>query len=137
MSKIYPSIRFNDQKCREGMTFYKECLGGELEFMTGKGTPMEKDMNEKELELIIHSTLTKGDWMLVGSDMMQDKAIVGDQVGIMLDCDSEDEIRSVFSKLSEGGEVFMAVEEQFWGALYGVVTDKYGVEWMLNYTLKK
>ncbi len=137
MSKLSPSIRFNDQKCREGMAFYKECFGGELEFMTGKGTPMEKDMSIEQLELIMHSTLTKDNWVLIGSDMMRDKAIIGDHVGIVLECENEEEIRTIFAKLSEGGEVFMSVEEQFWGALYGVVTDKYGVEWMLNYTIKK
>ncbi|MES2985651.1 MAG: VOC family protein [Patescibacteria group bacterium] len=137
MSKIHPSIRFNDQKCREGMNFYKECFGGELEFMTGKGTPMESDMTPDQLDLIMHSTLTKGSWVLIGSDMMRDKAIVGDNVGIMIDCESEEEIRTIFSKLSDGAEIFMPIEEQFWGALYGVLTDKYGVEWMLNYTFKK
>ncbi len=137
MSKLNPSIRFNDQKCREGMSFYQSCFGGELEFMTGKGTPMEKDMTPEQLDLVMHSTLTSGDLVIIGSDMMRDKAIVGDQVGIMVNCESQEEIRNIFAKLSEGGDVFMPVEEQFWGALYGVVTDKYGVEWMLNYTMAK
>lgn len=133
MSKLSPSIRFNDKKCREGMNFYKDCLGGELVFMTAKGTPMEKEMSPDQLDLIMHSTLTNGNWVLVGSDMMRDKAKSGDQVGIMLDCESEDEVRKIFDKLSQGGEVFMPLEDVFWGAIFGVVTDKYGVEWMLNY----
>jgi PhnB protein len=132
MSKLSPFLRFNDGKCREAMNFYKDCIGGELNFMTAKGTPMEKDMPGDKLDLIMHSTLAKDGWTLVGSDMMRDKANIGDNAGVMLDCSSEDEIRSVFSKLSEGGDVFMPVEEAFWGALFGVLTDKYGVEWMLN-----
>ena len=131
MTKLSPFIRFNDQKCREAMNFYQECLGGELEFMTARGTPMEKDMPD-QLDLIMHSTLTKDNWILIGSDMMRDRAIIGDNVGISLDCESEEEINTVFNKLAAGGEIFMKVEEQFWGALFGVVTDKYGIEWMLN-----
>ncbi len=132
MSNLSPFLRFNDGKCREAMNFYKDCLGGELDFMTAKGTPMEKDM-EGKLDLIMHSTLKKGTWTLIGSDMMRDEAIVGDHAGLCLDCESEDEIKTVFAKLSKGGEVFMPLENMFWGALFGVVTDKYGVEWMLNY----
>lgn len=132
MSPLNPFIRFNDGKCREAMNFYKDCLGGELQFMTVKGSPMEKDMADK-LDLIMHSTLTNENWTLIGSDMMRDKATIGDNVGVSLNCDSEEQIRSVFAKLSVGGQVFMPVEDTFWGALFGVLTDKYGVEWMLNF----
>lgn len=115
------------------MNFYKSVFGGELNFMTAKGTPMEKEMPADKLDLVMHSTLTKGSWTLIGSDMMRDRAIIGDHVGIMLECDSEEELNSAFKMLSEGGEVFMPPELAFWGAVFGVVTDKYGVEWMLNY----
>lgn len=134
MSKVIPSLRFNDGRCREAMAFYKDCLGGgELNFMTAKGTPMESDMPADKLDLVMHSTLIKGDLKIIGSDMIMDKATYGDGVGVMLECDSEDEIRSVFAKLSEGGEVFAPLEDMFWGAIYGMVTDKYGVEWSLNF----
>ncbi len=131
MTQLNPFIRFNDGKCREAMTFYKDCLGGELNFMLVKDSPMAKDMPDKE-DLVMHSTLTKDSWVLIGSDMMRDRAVVGDSVGVSLDCESEEEIRRVFDKLAAGGSVFMPVEEQFWGAWFGVLTDKYGVEWMLN-----
>lgn len=136
MTQLSPSIRFNDGKCREAMNFYKDILGGTTEFMTAKGTPMEEEMAGK-LDLIMHSTLTTDNWVLVGSDMMMDKAVIGDNVGIMLNCESEEEIKRIFGELSEGGEVFMKLEDAFWGAVFGVVTDKYGVEWMLNYTKPK
>ena len=132
MSQLNPFIRFNDGKCREAMSFYKECLGGELEFMLLKDSPMAKDMPDQG-ELVMHATLTKGTWVLIGSDMMRDKATIGDNVGVSLNLDNEQEIKDTFSKLSEGGNVFMPLEDAFWGALFGVVTDKYGVEWMLNF----
>lgn len=137
MAKLNPFIRIDDGKCREAMNFYKDCLGGELMFMTVAESPMKDDMPEDKQDYIMHATLTKDDWMLIGSDMMRDKLKIGDNVGLSLECKSEEEIRTIFDKLQEGGEVFMPVEDAFWGALFGVVTDKYGIEWMLNYTKPK
>lgn len=135
MAKLNPFVRFNDSKCKEAMIFYKECLGGELEFMTVKGSPMEKDMPADKQDLVMHSTLKKGDWVLVGSDMMRDTAVVGDNVGVFLACESEEEINTLFNNLSKGGEVFMPLEKMFWGGTFGLLTDKYGIEWMFNYAM--
>lgn len=132
MANLYPYLRFNDKKCREAMTFYKSCLGGELDFQTVGESPMAKEMPEAG-DKIMHASLKKGNMTIFGSDMMRDKAVVGDNVALSLNCESEAEVRDLFGKLSKGGEVFMPVEEQFWGGIFGVLTDKYGVEWMLNY----
>jgi PhnB protein len=136
MAQLNPFLRFNDGKCREAMNFYKECLGGELSFMTAGESPMAKDMPKDKHHLIMHAELKKGNLVFFGSDMMRDIATVGDNFGMSLHCESEHEIRDLFAKLSKGGEVFMPIEDAFWGALFGMVTDKYGVEWMLNYQKK-
>lgn len=57
----------------------------------------------------------------------------GDMLTLMIQCDSEEEINTYFSKLSAGGVVNMPLAKQFWGATYGQLTDKYGVLWSLNY----
>ncbi len=132
MAKLNPYVKFNDEKCKEAMNFYKDCLGGELDFMTVGESPMAKDMPGKE-NLIMHSTLKKRDWTLIGSDMMRDKAVVGDNVGLSLECENDQEIKMIFDKLAAGGNIFMPLEDAFWGATFGVVTDKYGIEWMLNF----
>ena len=137
MSRINPYLRFNDGKCREAMNFYKDCLGGELELMTLGESPMAKDSPGKE-NLIMHATLKKGGAILIqGSDMMRDKMKVGDNVVVSVDCESEKEIEDIFAKLSKGADIFMKLEKQFWGGLYGMLTDKYGHEWMFNYQEKK
>lgn len=133
MAKINPFVKFNDAKCKEAMNFYKDILGGELKFMTVGSTEMAKDMAAEKHDLIMHSTLTKDGWVLIGSDMMRDKAIIGDNVGVSIDCQSEAELRTIFAGLEKGGQVFMAPEDVFWGAVFGMVTDKYGIEWMLNF----
>jgi PhnB protein len=136
MTQLNPFLRFNNGKCREAMNFYKSCFGGELSFMTLGESPMVKDMPDKA-ELIMHAELKKGDFVFFGSDMMRDKAVLGDNVGMALNCESEQEIHDLFAKLSKDGEVFMPIEDVFWGALFGIVTDKYGIEWMLNFMKEK
>ncbi len=138
MSKIHPYLRFNDKKCREAFSFYKEALGGgEIKFQTVGESPMAKEMPADGQDFIMHAELKKGDLEIYGSDMMRDKAIIGDNVVVSLNVDSEEEIHSVFKKLSKGGEVFMAPEKTFWGAIFGMVTDKYGIEWMLNFQMEE
>jgi PhnB protein len=134
MAKLNPFLRFNDGKCREAMNFYKECFGGELTSQTIGESPMAKEVDESKQNLIMHAELKVNElFSFTASDMMRDKAVVGDNVGVTLNCDSEAEIKEHFEKLSAGGEVFMPLEDMFWGALFGVVTDKYGIEWMLNF----
>ncbi len=136
MLQLNPYLRFNDAKCKEAMNFYKDCIGGELTFQSIGETPMAKEMPPEKQGYIMHASLKNSSLELFGSDMMMDKAVVGDNVTLSLNCTSEDEIRTLFGKLSEGGEVFMPLEKQFWGALFGVLTDKYGFEWMLNYQME-
>ena len=130
---LNPFLRFNDGKCKEAMLFYQSCFGGKLEFMTIGESPMAKEMPDDKQGYIMHSELSQGNIVFFGSDMMRDKTIVGDNVGMALNCASEEELKDLFAKFSKGGEVFMAPEEQFWGGIFGVVTDKYGIEWMLNF----
>lgn len=133
MSRINPYLRFNDGKCREAMNFYKKIFGGELEFNTIGESPMAKEVSADKQDLIMHSTLTGKDFKLFGSDMMRDKAVIGDNVTVAFECASEKEINKHFSMLAEGGDIFMEPEESYWGGIFAMVTDKYGVEWSLNF----
>ena len=135
MAKLNPFLRFNDGKCREAMEFYKGIFGGKVEYMTLGESPMGKDMPDKA-HLIMHAELSSGNIIFYGSDMFRDKAVIGDHVGMALNCDSEAELREHFSKLKEGGEVFTEPKKEFWGGIFGMTTDKYGVEWMLNYQME-
>lgn len=135
--KLSPHIRFNNDKCREAFAFYKDCFGkAETTFMTLGDSPMAKEMPEAK-DKIMHATFKSGDVFFTGSDTMRDPAIIGDQVSLMVSCDDEKQLRDLFAKLEQGGDVFMQPEKQFWGAVFGMVTDKYGVEWNLNYQFEK
>jgi PhnB protein len=116
------------------MNFYKECLGGELIFQTIGESPLSERMPERMKNCILHSTLTKGYLVLMGSDLMNESGLIhGNSVYLFLDCSSEEEIRNCYQKLSAGGRAIHPLENTIWGALFGELTDKHGYRWLLNY----
>jgi PhnB protein len=126
-----------DGNCREAMSFYKKCLGGELTLQTIGDSPLAEKMPEKMREYILHSMLTKDSLVLMGSDMVGDDGLKkGNAVSLMLNCSTEEEIRSTYSKLSSGGKAEHPIEQSFWGALFGDLTDRYGNHWLLHYNDK-
>jgi PhnB protein len=133
MTQINSYLTFSGN-CREAMTFYKDCLGGELFLQTIGESPMAGNMPAKMKDCILHSTLTKGALVIMGSDMVADKGLIkGNSVSLMLNCSSEEEIRNSYNSLSAGGEATHPLEDTFWGALFGDLTDKYGNHWLLNF----
>ena len=73
--------------------------------------------------------------MLMGSDVPDayPKATQGSGYYISVAADSEEEARKLFDELSQGGSVVMPLEKAFWGALFSMFTDKYGIQWMISY----
>ncbi|MES2130995.1 MAG: VOC family protein [Bacteroidota bacterium] len=135
MKNINAYLSFNGN-CREAMTFYNECLGGELKLQTIGESPLSDKMPEKMQQSILHATLTHhGTNVLMATDMVSDEGLIkGNAVSLMLDCSSEEEIKAVFQKLSSnGGKVLHPLENTFWGALFGDLTDKYGNTWLLHF----
>ncbi len=137
MAQINSYLTFNGN-CREAMTFYKECLGGELLFQTIGGSPMADKMPAHMNEYILHATLTNGNLVIMGSDMAPQNGLVnGNAITMMLDCNSEAEIKKFYESLSKGGNPEHPLEETFWGAIFGGLTDKYENPWLLNFTQNK
>ncbi len=133
MAQINSYLTFNGN-CREAMTFYNACLGGELTLQTIGESPLSEKMPPKMKDCILHATLTNGALLIMASDMVGDKGLVkGTAVSLMLNCSSEDEIRDYYAKLSSGGEATHPLEISFWGALFGDLTDKYGNQWLLHF----
>lgn len=133
MTQISAYVGFNG-KCREALTFYQECFGGELSLMTMGESPMAEQMPAKSHDSILHGSLTNGNVMLLGSDMVGPEGFVqGNTVSLMVSCSSEEEINTLFAKLSEHGQIGCPLGEQFWGSIFAALTDKFGTSWMLNY----
>lgn len=86
-------------------------------------------------EAILHATLTNNHLVLMASDVVSDSGLKrGNAVSLMLNCSSENEIKTCYKSLSEGGTSDQPLEETFFGALLGNLTDRYGNHWLLNYT---
>lgn len=135
--KITSYLTFSGN-CREAMTFYHECLGGELELMTIGNSPMADRMPQEMKNSILHASLQKGKLTLTGSDMVGEQGLNrGNAVSLMLDCESEEEIRSRYHKLAAGGNPTHPLENTFWGALFGGLTDQYGNYWLLHFGRKE
>lgn len=132
-TQIHAYLSFNG-KCREAMTFYQECLGGKLTFQTVGGSPIEERCPTGMEDQILHSSLIKGELLLMATDMVGPAGyIVGTNISLSLSCSSEAEITEFYEKLSAGGRIVDSLKMQHWGALFGVVIDKYNIAWMLNY----
>jgi PhnB protein len=120
------------------MTFYKECIGGELSFQVIGDSPLSAKMPKKMKDCILHSSLSRGNILLMGSDLTHDAGLIrGNSVSLALHCSSEEELRTFYERLSSGGLATHRVEETFWGAMFGTLTDKYGNHWLLNYEKSK
>lgn len=134
MTAINSYLTFSGN-CREAMTFYKDCLGGELMLQTVGKSPLSEHMPSQMQACILHSTLTTEGFLLMGSDMTPETGLIkGNAVSLMLNCSSEVEINTLFKTLSEGGTVQHPLETTFWGALFGDLADKFGNNWILNFS---
>jgi PhnB protein len=132
MTHINAYLNFNG-KCREAMSFYHECLGGELTMQKVSESPMAAQLPSELSANILHSTLTRDGIVLMGSDMMGASLVSGNAISLCLNCSSDEEINEFFDKLSSGGNVKMPLHQTFWGATYGELTDRFGMNWMFNH----
>lgn len=134
MKQINAYLNFDGQ-CREAMTFYANSLGGELHMMPFPDNPQGPKSTE---DRIMHAALMKGNITLVmASDTVAGQLKQGNNFWLNIQCESLDEIERAFVALGEGGIVRMPLHDAFWGARFGLVTDRYGVNWMFNYELPK
>ncbi len=133
MTQINSYLTFNGN-CREAMTFYKECLGGTLTLQTVGDSPLSDKMPPQMKDCILHATLNKDALMLMGSDMVCEQGLLkGNAVSLCMNCNSEEEIKNCYKKLSSGGKPDHPLEGTFRGALFGGLTDRFGNHWLLNY----
>ena len=133
MNQLIPYLNFNGN-CREAMTFYQSCLGGELSMQTISESPVAPQCPGAIQEHIVHSTLIKENFYLMASDMpYPDGYLHGNNFSLHVNCRSEDEINTIFNKMAAGGKIILPVRQEFWGALFGTFADKFGIRWQFHY----
>ena len=138
MKQILPFLHF-DGNCREAMEFYKQALGAELFLLPYSGAPGDQTwVTPESRDRIMHSTLKLGSDapLLMAADTMPNSPFnQGSSFAVVIECDSDKEIEAFFAALSAGGSVTMPLQDTFWKARFGMLTDKFGIHWMLNYQL--
>ena len=133
MTTIIPYVNFNGN-CREAMSFYKNCLGGELTLQKIWESPMAAHMPSEMANHVLHGKLVNKHIVLMGSDMRGESLVKGNTIGLCLHCNSEKEMNEFYNTLQAGGKVKVELHQSFWGATYAELTDKFGVNWMLHYS---
>ena len=142
MSRVNTYLNFQ-RNTEDAFNFYRSVFGGE--FTHGgiarfKDIPQEKPLAEADKDLIMHIELPiLGGHILMGTDAPESmgfKVNSGNNVHISLEPGTRMETKKLFDALSKGGKVTMELQNMFWGSYYGSCTDKFGVQWMFNFTEK-
>lgn len=127
----------------EAFNFYKSVFGGEFSAVIRfKDMPMPGvKIPKKEENEIMHIALPIGkDAVLMASDALEShglKLIQGNNAYISVQAESKEEAGRIFKALSAGGKIEMPIADQPWGDFYGSFQDKFGINWMVNYTYPK
>ena len=137
MTTVNPYLNFNGNT-EEAFNFYKSVFGGDFQaVMRFKDNPQCGEMAEIDKERIMHIALPIGTGtILMATDSLESlgqKLTVGNNFYICLSPDTKEEADRLFNGLSEGGKIEMPIQDMFWGAYWGSFTDKFGVQWMINF----
>ena len=136
MKPLIPYLFFN-KNCREAINFYQQCFGGELQLCTYADAPeLPSDKNVDKND-IMHAFLKNESFSLMASDWPGNEAKEGNNVQLSIDGESKEQLDTLFNKLAQGGKITQPLENTFWGAYFGMLIDKFGIHWMLNFDLKK
>ena len=132
-SRLNPYISFKDN-AREAMTFYQSVFGGKLDVNTFKEFQASQDPSEDDK--VMHAQLEADNGIVfMASDTPAGMDYApGASLSMSLSGDDEGELRGYWDKLSAGGTVAMPLEPAPWGDTFGMCTDKFGINWMVNIT---
>lgn len=121
-----------DGNCEEALRYYQDCLGGEITQLQRFGeAPNEVPAGSENR--VMHAVFQFDGNSIMASDIMPGHPFqAGNNFFISIQLDDKAEQHTVFNRLSEGGKVLFPLQETFWGAEYGMLTDRFGINWMLN-----
>ena len=130
MLGVQPYISFNGN-CEEAINFYKDCLGGEILYVQHYGESPMKGMGKDDN--VMHCTLKVGDTHIMACDNPQGQPVAsGSNISLAIGSNDPSGAEAMFEKMALGGQITMPMQETFWAARFGMLTDKYGVNWMFN-----
>jgi len=131
MLGIKPYIAFKGN-CKEAIDFYKDVLGGEILFSQTYGESPMKGMGNDDA--IMHTSIKIGDSVIMACDNPSEEhpVSVGNNISLAIGSDDVAAADKMFNELADGGKVTMPMQETFWAERFGMLTDKFGINWMFN-----
>ena len=134
-SRVNPYISFRDN-ARQAMEFYKSVFGGKLTISTFKDYGMAQD--PADADKVMHSMLESDGITFMASDTPPSMPFSeGARISMALSGDNTAELTGYFEKLGAGGKVNMPLAQAPWGDSFGMLTDRFGIDWMVNIAAKK
>jgi PhnB protein len=117
-------------KCAEAFRFYEKHLGAKVGMMMTHGQAPDQSKVKPELkDAVLHARLSIGGTELMGADIPSAQPMRSAYLSLSVDSDAEAE--RIFSVLSDGGDIFMPMEETFFATRFGQLRDRFGLNWMI------
>lgn len=138
---INPYLTFNGN-CEEAFNLYKSVFGGNFPYVGRFGEMPPQDgmpVPESQKNKIMHMSLPIGNSILMGSDSSEEfghATVLGNNFSISVNATSENEADKFYKGLSNGGKQTMPMSKTFWGSYFGMLEDKFGVQWMISFDAK-
>lgn len=136
MATINPYLNFNGN-AGDAFQFYHSIFGGDLFIQKMSEAPGTENLPEHEKNFVMHASLTLGSGqVLMASDCLESmghQLREGNNYYLSYQPDSKEETDRIFNALADGGKIEMPLDEMFWGDYFGSLTDKFGINWMLNF----
>jgi PhnB protein len=130
MLGVSPYIAFKGN-CRQAIEFYKDALGAEVLFTHTVGESPMSDMGPAEN--IMHCTIKIGNsTIMMCDDPRPEGAADGGNISLAIGLNDPERAKQLFENLEKDGSVVMPLQKTYWAESFGMVTDKFGVKWMVN-----
>jgi PhnB protein len=130
--QMNPYLHFNGH-CKTAFEFYERCLGGKIEaMMPHSGTPAEAHVPPEWRDKILHARLVVNGEVIMGSDAPPGHYQKPQGFSVAVNVRDPSEAERVFHALSEKGNIGMPIQETFWAIRFGMLTDQFGVPWLVN-----
>jgi PhnB protein len=130
---LSPYLNFNGS-CKEAFTLYAAALNGKITMMMTFGeSPMSDHVPKDQQHLVVHASLDLGQGHLIlGSDAPPERYQAPQGMMVSYSVATVDEAKRVFTALADGAQILMPIGPTFWSAQFGMLTDRFGIPWMIN-----
>ena len=129
--KLYTFLNYGGN-CERAFRFYEQHLGGKITMMVTHGQqPNPADVPPEWKNAILHARIDIGETELFGADVPPERFQPMRSAYLSLRVDSTDEAERIYAVLSDGGQIFMPIEETFFAFRFAMLRDKFGTSWMI------